>query len=283
VNLYLAGVVAILIANIIAVMTLLPTIIKTTGKMLLKIKRKFCALKNAEAVFNRDLKIQLFILALSFVAGLTAMILTGSILFLFIVLITCVSIPKILSAVKTSLRRRKFLKQFLPVLNQIANIVRTGSTIEEAFSIVARENPAPISEEFGLLTAEYRICHDLPACLSNLTKRMKSEDLTIFSSSIIISKRTGANLVEQLENIRKTLSDRFYIEGRIKSLTIMSKVQDILSFIIPFCVIFIVNMIDPDYFNPLWRSSLGHLILTFGSLMLLIGLFLILKLSRIKY
>jgi len=179
-------------------------------------------------------------------------------------------------------RRRDFMKQFLPVLNQIANTVKSGCSIEESFMIVANENPAPISQEFSRILAQYKISHNLSASLDALCKRIPEKEVKLFANSVIIARHTGANIVEQLVNIRKTVSDRIYMEGKVKAMSAQGKVQGILSSFIPIIIFLSVNYFDPEYFKPLLKSPLGHLIIITATVSNIIGLFLITKLSKLK-
>ncbi len=175
------------------------------------------------------------------------------------------------------------MKQFIPVLNQIANIVRAGCSLEEAFSIVANENPAPIGTEFGILMSQYGINHDLKTSLENLHKRIPNRELLMFINSVIISKKTGANIVEQISNIRRTLTDRFYIEDKIKALTVQGRIQGIVASALPLLIIFFISIIDKNYFDPLTDTVPGRLIIGFSILLNVLGMFLISRFCKIKY
>ena len=177
----------------------------------------------------------------------------------------------------------KFMKQFLPVINQLANIVRSGSTIEEAFSTIANENPDPIGKEFRLMLSEYRISHDLSESLRKLSSRIKNSELALFVNSILISKKTGANIIEQLEKIQRTISDRLYIEGRIKSLTIQGKIQGVSTALLPLVIIFCIRLIDPSYFDPILKTKMGNILIYLAIFMIAIGALLIIRITKIRY
>jgi tight adherence protein B len=192
-------------------------------------------------------------------------------------------VPSIADKYNEAAKRRVFLKQFPTVLSQISSIVRTGSSLEEAFSMIAKDAAPPASMEFSTLVSEYKINHNLAACLENLCNRIKSEDLKIFTHSIMISKKTGANIIEQIDNIYSTINQRLYIEGKINALTAQGKIQAVLTIAIPILIILAVRAVDPHYFDPLFDTTLGHIILVIAGLLDSIGFYLVLKLSRVKF
>jgi tight adherence protein B len=184
---------------------------------------------------------------------------------------------------KKKKRIKRFSKQFVPAINQIISNIKAGLSLEEALKNISERNPEPLAQEFERIITDYRISKDFAKSLKALYERIPAAEVLIFVNSVIISRRTGANLVEQLLNIRRTLTDRFYAEGKISAMTVQGKTQGFIAAFLPLAIILTVNHIDPFYFDPVINTSAGRSLIVFSAVMNLLGLVLILKLSDIKF
>lgn len=186
-------------------------------------------------------------------------------------------------SIRRRTRQRRFLKQLLPALCQISNMLRAGCSIEESFKTVATENEDPLALEFTLLLSRLKINNDLESALKSLAARMPIYETIIFVNSIVISKKCGANMVEQLRNIEDTLRKRFYIEEKVRSMTVQSKLQALISALMPVCLIFCIRLIDPGYFDPLMETGTGSALLISCIAMELAGILMMIRLSRVRF
>jgi len=102
-------------------------------------------------------------------------------------------VPKFYVGFKQQQRVGKFNDQLVDALSMMANALKSGSSFLQAIDLVARELPAPVSEEFGQVVAEVSVGAGLDEALTNLTKRIKSYDLYLVVTAMIIQRQTGGS------------------------------------------------------------------------------------------
>lgn len=178
-------------------------------------------------------------------------------------------------------RIKLYSGQMVDALTLLSNGIRAGLSVPQALGMVVDEMPAPVSQEFNLILQQNRIGVPLEECFENLAKRVPTEDNDMFVSSINILRETGGNLAEVFDTIVGVIRERIRLQQKIEQLTAASKFQGYVIAAMPFGVGSIFAAQDPSSMIPMFTTAVG-LILTFLALSLdLIGLFLILKISKI--
>ena len=116
-------------------------------------------------------------------------------------------------------RRAKFNEQLPEALGTMSNALRAGFSISQAFDSVVSQGEAPMSEEFAILQQQLRIGMSFEDALESLSDRVGSEDLTLVTTAILISRKTGGNVTEIFDRISDTIRGRMRVERRVKTQT----------------------------------------------------------------
>lgn len=118
---------------------------------------------------------------------------------------------------------RKYIRRFtdaLPdCLSIISGAIKAGQGLESAIGQVAVSGPYPVNEQFKKVLGEMNLGLSLPEALTNLYRRMQSEELKICVTGISINQELGGNMSEILSNIERTMRDRFALERELKALS----------------------------------------------------------------
>jgi tight adherence protein B len=133
----------------------------------------------------------------------------------------------------------------------MANSLRAGYSLLQTMELIARESPAPMSNEFGRVVREVGLGISTHQALDNLYRRVPSEDLDLFITAIKIQSEVGGNLGQILDVIGETIRERVRIQGEIKTLTAQQSISGYVISGLPIalgCVLFIVN---PGYMSVL--------------------------------
>jgi len=125
-------------------------------------------------------------------------------------------------------RREKFNLQLPEALGTMSNALRAGFSISQAFDSVAARGDAPISEEFAILQRQLKIGMSFEDALESLSQRVGSDDLTLVTTAILISRRTGGNVTEIFDKISETIRGRLRILRKVKTLTAQGRMQGIV-------------------------------------------------------
>jgi tight adherence protein B len=165
----------------------------------------------------------------------------------------------------------KFDAQLLDGLGLVANGLRSGLSLQQSMGLVSKEMLPPISQEFNLLITEYNYGKTLDEAYERMAKRVPSLDLGITVEAILVLRSTGANLVETFDIIIDTVRERKKVEGKIRSMTAMGVFQGFLLGAMPFVLMKGLHMINPEYMNPLFTTTIGWVMIGIVVLLVVLG------------
>jgi len=194
-----------------------------------------------------------------------------------------IRIPLILA--KTIIKKRRiarFTTQMVDALTLMANGLRSGLNVPQTLQIVVDEMPAPVSQEFGLVLDQNRIGVPLEAAFENMAKRIDTEEIYIFSTSVNILRETGGNMAETFDTIVKTIRERMKLAKKIDALTAQGRTAGLIVGMVPFGTAGMMYVIDPDFIRPLFTTLPGFFIILVVLGLVAAGLFIINKMVQIK-
>ncbi len=114
---------------------------------------------------------------------------------------------------------RQFEQQLADTLMLMANSLRAGFSFLQSLEMVSRESQPPISDEFQRLTQEISIGVPVNQALENMGARVRSPDLDLVITAVLIQREVGSSLAEILEVISRVIGERIRIRGEIRTLT----------------------------------------------------------------
>ncbi len=175
-----------------------------------------------------------------------------------------------------------FNKQLPDTITLLSNSLRAGSSFLQSIELVSRETPAPMGEEMGRVVREVNLGLGMEEALSNLVRRIKSDDLDLMVTAIGVQQQVGGNLAEILDTIAFTIRERVRIKGEINTLTAQGRMSGYLVAFLPIGIAVTLNFINPSFMEPLFTQLIGQILLGVGGVMMVIGFFAIQKIVDIK-
>ena len=127
-------------------------------------------------------------------------------------------IPRFYMRRQQSKRLITFGNQLPDMLNLVVNGLRAGYSTMQALEAVSKELPPPLSVEFARVVKEMQLGIGMEEALSNLHRRIPSDDLDLIITAINVQREVGGNLAEILDTISYTIRERIKIKGEIKVL-----------------------------------------------------------------
>jgi tight adherence protein B len=179
-------------------------------------------------------------------------------------------------------RLNAFNKQLPDTITLLSNSLRAGSSFLQSIELVSRESPAPMGPEMGRVVREVNLGLSMEEALSNLVRRIKSDDLDLMVTAIGVQQQVGGNLAEILDTIAFTIRERVRIKGEIRTLTAQGRYSGYLVAFLPIAIMVTLNFINPEFMQPLFTELIGQILLVVGGIMMLIGFFAIQKITDIK-
>jgi tight adherence protein B len=175
-----------------------------------------------------------------------------------------------------------FNKQLADTITLLSNSLRAGSSFLQSIELVSRETPDPMGEEMGRVVREVNLGLAMEEALSNLVRRIRSDDLDLMVTAIGVQQQVGGNLAEILDTIAFTIRERVRIKGEINTLTAQGRYSGYLVAFLPIGIMITLNFINPEFMQPLFTQLIGQILLAVGGVMMIIGFIAIQKITNIK-
>ena len=191
-------------------------------------------------------------------------------------------IPTFYVRYRISQRLRKFNGQLGDTLTLLSNALKAGYSFAQAIDTVAKNAVAPIGDEFGRAVREMNLGGSPDEALSNITKRIASNDFDLVATAYSIHRTVGGNLAEILDNIAYTIRERVRIKGEIQTLTAQARASGTIITALPILLATFMFFVTPTYFQPMFSSIVGWILLAIGGFMIFIGNLIIRRIVAIE-
>lgn len=178
-------------------------------------------------------------------------------------------------------RREKFNEQLPEALSTMSNALRAGFSVTQAFDSVVEQRLQPMSEEFAILQQQLRIGMGFEDALESLSQRVGSEDLSLVTTAILVSRKTGGNVTEIFDKISETIRGRMRIQRKIKSLTAQGRLQGIIVSVMPIFLGVVMTIIRPGIMIPFLTSAIGVAAVVAMLVLIVFGWLMIRKIIKI--
>ncbi len=197
--------------------------------------------------------------------------------------VTGAFLPIIFIKIKKGNRIKAFEAQLGDTLIMMCNGLRSGFSFQQTMENVSTDMPAPIGMEFGKVCNEIRYGATMEEALNNMVDRVKSPDLMLVVSAVLIQRTTGGNLSEILTTISQTIRDRIKIKGEISSITAQGRMSGLIIGALPICIAAVLMVVNPDYMSTFFSTGTGNIMLAVSIVMEVLGFFAIRKVVTIEY
>ena len=179
-------------------------------------------------------------------------------------------------------RKRKFQAQLVDSLMILSSSLKGGLSLLQSIETVVEEMPAPISQEFALVLRENKMGIPLDESLEGLNRRMKSDELNLITTAISVARETGGNLPQTFTQLIYTIREKTKLMGKIRTLTTQGRLQGAIMSFLPIGFAGVVYSLNPRFFDIMLQNQLGQFLLGYALVSQLIGIFLIMKFSRVE-
>ena len=178
-------------------------------------------------------------------------------------------------------RRAAFNLQLPEALATMSNALRAGFSISQAFDSVVEQGEKPMSEEFAIVQQQLKIGMSFEDALESLSQRVGSDDLTLVTTAILVSRKTGGNVTEIFDKISETIRGRMRIERKVKSLTAQGRLQGLVVSAMPLFLCVVMTLIKPGLMITFLTSVKGVCAVAAVVVLITLGWLMIRKIIRI--
>lgn len=172
--------------------------------------------------------------------------------------------------------------QMLRAIIIMNNAFKSGKSTLQAVEIASKELKEPINHEFEKMYKDMKYGLSVDTVFERFAKRIDIEEARYVSSSLTILNKTGGNIVKVFSSIEKTLFDKKKLKEELRNLTVSSNMIRKVLFVVPIVFIALITLLDPNYFQPLFSSPLGYMIIALIVLMFIVYVLVLRRVMKVK-
>ena len=158
-------------------------------------------------------------------------------------------------------RKKKIKNELLNAVITINNSFKNGRNINQAIEIIANELTGPIADEFKKISLDISYGLSIQEAFNRFYNRISLSDVKYITSSLIIAEKTGSNITKVFSSIERNFIARKKIYNEVSAIIAPSKLIYKILIILPLLLIGILIALDPNYFEPLYKTANGILII----------------------
>jgi tight adherence protein B len=226
-------------------------------------------------------RLLMFSLVAGLMAGLAAYTIVNPV-FALLLAIPAAALPILHVSMKRNKRMRKFNAQLPDTLDLFGRSLAVGHAFSESLHQVASEMPDPISTEFRITFEEQKLGLSTKVALDRLAERVPLLDLRLCITAMHIQRETGGNLAEILEKVGETIRLRFKLMEDFRTMTTSARGSAWILCGLPFGIVGLMTLINPEYMSLLLKDQRGHYILLIAAVLQFLGIVTIKKILAIK-
>jgi Flp pilus assembly protein TadB len=172
-------------------------------------------------------------------------------------------------------------EQLVGGVQTLASGVRAGLNLVQSMEMIARDAPAPLSQEFAHLLREYEYGVSLEDAMSNAARRVGLPDFRLLFAALHTHRERGGDLGETLDRIAESIREIQRLESRVRTLTAQGRATARWLGAMPAVVMAILYVIDSSGVVMLFTANVGKMLLALVIVLNLIGFLWIRKIMAI--
>ncbi len=178
-------------------------------------------------------------------------------------------------------RCNKVVDQMVDGLTIMSNGIKAGLSVAQTMERVILNMKGPLPDEFKLILNKMKLGMTLEDALVEFDNRIQRQDVQMLVTAVNILKETGGNLGETFETIVATIRERQKINKKIEAMTAQGVMQGFIMTSVPFVLLGVFLLIDPNYVMPLFTHFLGWISLGIMIFLQVLGGYMIKKIITV--
>lgn len=159
--------------------------------------------------------------------------------------------------------------QFRDLLYSIGSSISAGRYLQEALEEgevalkVIYGEKSLLADELESINRNIRTSRiDSKDALMELAERSGSDDIRNFAEVCGICRETGGDMQKVISEAAANIADKMRVKKEIRTLMAQKRFEARIVSLMPIAVITMLNLISPDYLQPLYGGIQGRLIMT---------------------
>jgi tight adherence protein B len=181
-------------------------------------------------------------------------------------------------------RRLAAMRRLMPdALDQLADALYGGLTLDQAAEMVSLQTPAPLKQEFAHMVSLLEMGQAPAAVMDRMARRVPVPEFRLFATAVQVHRLTGGNLAQLTTRLAASARDRLEWDRHLGAQTVTgrwSAIGMVLCGIIGFTVL---SFTRPQYTEFFVTSGTGQRLLFCSFALMVIGAIWIARVVRVRY
>lgn len=158
--------------------------------------------------------------------------------------------------------------QFRDAIASVLTNLKAGYSVENAFVEALRDMELLYGKK-SLIAAELSkvkkgLANNIPIekLLFKVGRSTGNSDIQDFASVFAVAKRSGGNMTEVIGKTITVISQKIDVEKEIEVLISAKKMEARIMNLVPFFIIFYIDLTSPGFFTPLYHNIFGMILMS---------------------
>ncbi len=185
-----------------------------------------------------------------------------------ILLVPAAAVPLRMREMWRKKRLRQLELQFKEAIQLIAASLAAGLSVENAI-LSCRHELKQMYGENGMMCRELsHMAHQMDMnrpveeLMSEFAVRSGLEEAENFARIFQIAKRSGGQLTPIIQHTVQVMDDRFQVKEEIRTLTASRQFEQKVMNAVPFLMILYIDATSPGFFDVMYGTALGRIVMT---------------------
>ncbi len=176
-----------------------------------------------------------------------------------------------------------FERQFVDALGVAARALRAGHPLGASFQLVATEIDEPVRSVFRQIVQGQAVGVDLRDAIREVASETYSDEVRLFATAVAIQLESGGNLANLMDTMAGTMRARMRLNRRARVLIAQTTMSKNVLIALPILTFAGLNFTAPEYMRTFYVTMVGNLLLGLAVGTVMFGIFVMNKLSVLKY
>ena len=165
-------------------------------------------------------------------------------------------------------RKKELAAQFKESMMIVASSLSAGFSIENALASSVRElsvlygKEGMIVREFAFMVQQVGTNRSVEQVLEDFARRSGLEDVKNFAEVFSVAKRSSGNVGGIMRHTAEVIRDKMQVREEILTMTASRQFEQRIMIMIPFFIVFYVESASPGFFDQMYDTNMGRILMS---------------------
>ncbi len=167
---------------------------------------------------------------------------------------------------------KKLYNQLPETIGMLVRDLRVGMPLSRAVQLVSKEASEPTATEFRKVMQDVAVGASVPGAFTALSERIELEEYKLVSIVVNLQAESGGTMADIMASLEKTLRNRMDIRKKALAASSEAKMTSYILLGLPIAVAVFLEAGNPHYFDAVFHTDNGHIVLAFAVGLWMLGL-----------